>query len=509
MPDSTIPSKWENNFHFSHLGERYHEFVGRYTVHRIPIEEVPPVSRSAARKLEHPPGSFAAYHPDRLLTPGFAVLPHWDSAAHAAEAAINEFEQQHGGFASRVGWVLQRSESVGSSTIEDVNPSMRRVARAEAVSQSGGDPHDEIANEAIGSIAATRLAAEIGDAQRPITLDDILEIHATLMDHTPKPELGGHLRPGWVRVGGVLGGYPPPAYVAPPAEEVPELVDDLLEYINTTSHHPVTTAAVAHVQFESIHPFRDGNGRTGRALIQTILRKGGITRYTTPPISAVLAFNRDEYIDALSAARFDGAAGSLEQAKSLDSWVSLFSSTAEASCGYAEGLIARIDEVIRQWDKRLRSRRGSAARKFVERLPQTPVFTVQDIATQSGAPLTSAYRATRRLEAAGIILPVRGKHRGRGLYEAPDILDVFKTGEEPSGWHGPRQDDLPQLQEIKVPTRNEKAAEAIRLRRQGRTLKEIGNALGMSTSWAQTVTKGVKRGGDEANTIVRRSQQRH
>ena len=472
----------------------YHETVGRYTIHQIPIEEVPPVSKSAAQKLDHPPGSFAAYHPDPLLTPGLAALPHWDSAALAAEAAIKEFEHQHGGFASRVGWVLQRSESVGSSTIEDVNPSLRRVARAEAVVQSGGDPQDEAANEAIGSIAATRLAAEIGDAHRPITLDDLLAVHATLMDHTPKPEVGGHLRPSWVRVGGVLGGYPPPDYVAPPAEEVPELMDDLLEYINTTNHHPVTAAAIAPVQFESIPPFRDGNGRAGRALVQTTLRRGGVTRYTTPPISAVLAFNQDEYVDALATTRFEGASGSLEQSESLDSWVSLFSSTVEASCDYAEGLITRINAVTRRWDESLKSRRGSAPRKIADRLPEMPVFTVQDLAAQLSIPRTTAYRATDQLAAAGIVAPVRGKHRGRDLFEAPDILDVFKTGTETAETPGFAPDDIDPQTTSGVASKDEQVAEAIRLRQQGQTLQEIGKALGMSTSWAQFATKGVKRG---------------
>lgn len=468
--------------------------MGRYTIHQIPVEEVPPVSKNAAQKLKHPPGSFEAYHPDPLLTPGLATLPHWDSAAKAAEAAIRGFERQYGDLASRVGWVLQRSESVGSSTIEYVNPSLRRVARAEAIVQSGGVPQDGAANEAIGSIAATRLSAEIGDDQRPITLDDILAVHATLMDHTPKPEVGGHLRPSWVRVGGVLGGYPPPAYVAPPAEEVPELMDDLLEYINTTSHHPVTAAAIAHVQFESIHPFRDGNGRAGRALVQTILRKRGVTRYTTPPISALLAFRRDEYIDALAAARFDGAAGSQDHVESLDSWVSLFSSTTEASCDYAEELMARLDAVTGKWDQKLRSRRGSAARKVAERLPEMPVFTVQGMAAQLSMPLATAYRAADRLVDAGIVAPVRGKHRGRDLFEAPDILDMFKAGAESAETPGLGPDDLAQPPTSKASSKEEKAAEAIRLRQQGRTLQEIANALGMSTSWAQLTTKGVKRG---------------
>lgn len=401
--------------------------MGSYSIHRIPAEDVPPVSRSAARRLEHPRGSFAAYHPDPLLTPGFAGLPHWDAAARAAEAAIRAFELQHGDFASRVGWVLQRSESVGSSTIEEVNPSLRRVARAEAVVHDGVDPRDDAAREAIGNIAATRLAAEIGDARGPVTLEDLFAIHTTLMDHTSDPELGGHLRPSWVRIGGVLGGYPPPAYVAPPADDVPELMDDLLAYINTTGHHPVTAAAVAHVQFESIHPFRDGNGRTGRALMQTILRKGGITRYSTPPISALLALGRDGYIDALAAARFEGAAGSADQARSLDQWVSLFASTAEASCGYAENLLARIDAVVDRWSRKLMSRRGSTDRMIAAHLPESPVYTVQGIAARLRIPVATAYRANERLVAAGVVTPVRGKHRGRRLFEAGDVLDVFKT----------------------------------------------------------------------------------
>lgn len=467
--------------------------MGRYSIHRIPIEDVLPVSRNAARRLEHPRGSFAAYHPDPLLTPGFAALPHWDTAARAAEAAIRAFEQQHGNSASRVGWALQRSESVGSSTIEDVSPSLRRVARAEAVTQSGGDPHDDVAKEAIGNIAATRLAAEIGDARRPVTLDDFLAVHSTLMDHTSRPEVGGHLRPSWVRIGGVLGGYPPPAYVAPPAADVPELMDDLVEYINTTDHHPITAAAIAHVQFESIHPFRDGNGRAGRALVQTILRKGGITRYTTPPISAVLAFNRDSYVDALAASRFEGAAGSADQAGSLDPWVLLFASTAEASCDHAEGLLMRIEAAVDRWERKLTSRPGSSDRRLAARLPEMPVFTVGGMAAQLDIPLPTAYRANDRLVAAGIVAPVRGKHRGRGLFEAPDILDVFMTGADQADDPGPVPDDRFQQTADKDAARKEKIAEAIRLRREGRTLAEIADTLGMSASWAHSVTRGTER----------------
>lgn len=474
---------------------KYHSGMGRYTVHQVADGEIPPLSKTAARKLGLPPGSFAAYHPDPLLIPRIVPLPHWNEAALAAETAIRNFEAQQGDAASRVGWVLQRSESVGSSTIEDVNPSLRRVARAEAVVQEGGDPYDQAAREVLGNIAATRLAAELGDTGAPISLDDLISIHKTLMDHTSKPEVGGSLRPSWVRIGGVLGGYPPPAYVAPPAEEVPRLLEDLLAYINAPDHHPVVAAAIAHAQFELIHPFRDGNGRTGRAMIQTVLRKHGVTRYTTPPISALLALGRDEYTGSLSASHYEGPADGPGRAASLDPWVSMFTSTAEASCDHAKRLIGRIDSVSEKWGESLRSRRGSGARKILDRLPEAPVFTVASMSDLAGIPQPTAYRAVNKLVASEIVVPVSGKYKGRGLYEAPDLLDVFAQVEDPaSSTSGFAVVEVPPQLPSSADTRRDKAAQAVALRRRGRTHKEIAAALDMSTSWAQKTTKGVKRG---------------
>jgi Fic family protein len=97
--------------------------------------------------------------------------------------------------------------------------------------------------------------------------------------------------------------------------------------INAPYHHPVIAAAMAHAQFELIHPFRDGNGRPGRAMIQTILRKHGVTRYTTPPISILFALGRDEYVGSLSAARYEGSPDGPERTASFDPWVSMFTST--------------------------------------------------------------------------------------------------------------------------------------------------------------------------------------
>ena len=467
------------------------------------------MSATAARKLDHPPGRFTAYRPDLLLKSGFVPPASWDGLARSAEAAIWQLETEHGQLASSIGWVLQRSESLGSSTIEDVNPSLRRVARAEAIVRDGGDPFDDAAREAIGNIAATRLAAEVGNKSGPVSMDDLLLLHNELMLHTRQPQIGGRLRQGWVHIGGVLGGYPPPAYVAPPAEDVPVLLDDLIDYINTSDHHPVIAAAVAHAQFELIHPFGDGNGRTGRALVQTILRKGGVTEHSVPPISALLALNRDAYTSALGATAFDGSGNPAQRVRSLDQWITLFLTTAEESCGHARKLIDQIEAITEGWESIVKARKKSAVRGVMECLPALPVFSVREIAVESGTSLPAAYRAVNRLEAAGIITSVRGKHKGRWLYEASAVLDIFKDDTpqndlslearsiDADGIASPAKlADLPTISPSTghKPEKKDQRSEAIHLRRLGYTHKQIGDALGLSTSWAQKATKGVPRG---------------
>ncbi len=398
--------------------------MGRYTIHQVATSALAPLSRTAARKLALPAGSFAAYHPDLLLNPGFNLPPRWLVTAKTAAKTLDNFERSYGRAADKLDWVLQRCESVGSSTIEDVTPSLRRVARAEVVVRDGSNPYDATALEAIGNVKATRLALEIGDRQGPVTLANICAIHTALMQSTPTPSLSGRLRTSWVRIGGVLGGYPPPAYVAPPADEVEPLLQDLLAYVNTTSHPPIVAAAVAHAQFESIHPFPDGNGRTGRALIQTVLRKKQATRLWTPPISAILALSQDAYIRALTNSRYEGPPGTA-QAQALDEWVVLFAAITEASCDHAKGLMTQVREISASWEQKLKVRSGSAAERILSKLPETPVFTVQLMTETAELPLSSTYRVVSTLTAEGIITPVKGKYKGRGLYEVPAILDLF------------------------------------------------------------------------------------
>ncbi|MFV1971604.1 MAG: Fic family protein [Acidimicrobiia bacterium] len=109
------------------------------------------------------------------------------------------------------------------------------------------------------------------------------------MERSRRPELGRVVRERQNWIGGSSYNPCSAVFVPPPPDHVDGLVQDLIEYVNGDEHSPLVQAAIAHAQFETIHPFADGNGRTGRALIHVILRRRGLSPTFVPPISLVLA----------------------------------------------------------------------------------------------------------------------------------------------------------------------------------------------------------------------------
>ena len=134
-------------------------------------------------------------------------------------------------------------------------------------------------------------AIQIGARSSELTVDDIRAIHRSLAIVPPLNRIAGELREeqGWI------GGHSPPvaSYVPPPPDYVPSLTSDLCEFMNRDDLSPVAQAAIAHAQFETIHPFGDGNGRVGRCLIHVIFRRRGLTPSYVPPVSLVLGARKD------------------------------------------------------------------------------------------------------------------------------------------------------------------------------------------------------------------------
>jgi Fic family protein len=227
-------------------------------------------------------------------------------------------------------------------------------------------------------------------------------------------------------------GYNPcsAAFVPPPPEAVGDLLDDLLDYVNGDDHPALVQAAIAHAQFETIHPFGDGNGRTGRALIHVILRRRSLATRFVPPISLVLATWASDYITGLTSYRHIGPPDGPDRSAAAATWLRTFAAAASRSCADAEAYATRIDALDAEWRRRIgRVRANSAVELLLGVLPGAPVVTVDSAARLIGRSDMRTGEAINRLESAGVLRQRNvGKQRYR-VFEAVDVVDLF-TGLE-------------------------------------------------------------------------------
>lgn len=184
-------------------------------------------------------------------------------------------------------------------------------------------------------------------------------------------------------------------------EEVPRLIDDLLRFCNTSGLPSVAKAALAHAQFESIHPFADGNGRTGRALTLLVLRSGGLMERTLPPISMSIASDRGTYIDALEKLH---CTEDDELRSAQETFIRYFCSAVVDACGLARSFEERIECLRASWVERVRPRRGSAAERLLDVLPGTPVVSIQSAARLTGRSREAARNAIQTLVDNGVLV---------------------------------------------------------------------------------------------------------
>lgn len=250
------------------------------------------------------------------------------------------------------------------------------------------------------------------------------------MERAPTPEIGGVIRTVQNWIGGSSYNPCSAAFVPPPPEVIDGLLDDLLGYINGDDHPALVQAAVAHAQFETIHPFADGNGRIGRALIHMILRRRGLAPRFVPPISLVLATWPTDYIAGLTAYRHIGAPDGPGRSAGAGMWLSTFATAANRSCTDAAAYAAKIDDLDTRWREQLgRVRANSAVELLLDVLPGVPVITVESAARLIGRSEMRTGNAINRLGASGVL---RQRNVGRQRYrvfEAADVVDLF-TGIE-------------------------------------------------------------------------------
>ncbi len=304
---------------------------------------------------------------------------------------------------------LLRQESVGSSRIEGLVMSQRRLARA-AVSGS-----DSTALQILGNIRAMEQAIALAGEPRALTPEDLLAVHRTLLSGTRDEHLGGVVRSEQNWIGGSAFSPAGAEFIPPPTEYVGELLDDLVDFVNRDDLPVVMQAAIAHAQFEIIHPFADGNGRVGRCLIHIVYRRRGLAPNVVPPISLVLASVADEYIGGLAEYRFGEAV----------QWLTFFAAATISAASQAHDLAARVAELTDTWLQRIGNPRANASsRKIIDRLPAEAILTIARAAELARVSNTAADNAIRTLQNAGILKPLNERRWGR-RWEAPDVFTLL------------------------------------------------------------------------------------
>ncbi len=370
---------------------------------------------------------YEAYVPDRLL--GRELILHGETAADIADAerAVEQMQREARSLADSeaVARLLLRAESVASSRIEGLEIGGRRLLKAQVALGLGDDPGDVTATEVLNNIEAMRLAVEEVAGEPRMTVEQVLAIHARLLAGTHLEDHGGAVRAIQNWIGGSSYNPCSAAFVPPPPDRVLDLLDDLCAFCNDDRLPAVAQAAIAHAQFETIHPFVDGNGRTGRALIHVILKRRGLVESVLPPVSLVLATMAEDYVAGLTATRYRSDAASREAVDGINRWVALFATAMTRSVSDAQEYERRVRDVQARWREAVgKVRSDSAAVRLIEALPGAPVITVQTAAALIGRSNQATNEAIRQLESAGVLKQTTVGKRNRG-FEATDLIDAF------------------------------------------------------------------------------------
>jgi Fic family protein len=353
-----------------------------------------------------------AWVPELLAGHAFEVGTKTARRTEQAAAAVTAGGREAARF-EPIAMLLLRTEGIASSFIEGLRVSLVDVAAAEI-----GDTTNPTAKYIADNLAA--VVEALGTSQRPLTIEDVHNWHRRLMrDSKLPPEMLGSFRTtqSWI------GGTSPrdAALVPPPPELVTPLMEDLIEFINDEEIDAVSQAAVAHAQFETIHPYGDGNGRIGRILIGWIIARR-LDVALPPPVSVFIARDPGGYLAGITMFRLGY----------LDLWVDWVAAALRHSSEAAETLVVGSDVLIRTWIDRLADlRQDSTARKTVDILAEHPVVSSDLIAARLGVSERSGRFALRTLADRGIVQPYE-KHpmqsgRPRQYWVAGELIELVSS----------------------------------------------------------------------------------
>ena len=378
-------------------------------------------------------GTYHAYLPDPLA--GRSIVLAGDTAADVADAevAVARLDAEAKALVETevLSRLLLRAEAIASSRIEGLEIEVRRLLRAEAARDLEGDSSDVTAIEVLANIDAMAVATTAVGSGGVITEEILLEVHRRLLAGTRPARYGGRWRTEQNWIGGSSFNPCSAEFVPPPATYVPELMYDLIDFCNSDDLPAIAQAAIAHAQFETIHPFVDGIGRTGRALIHLVLRRRGAVGRVVAPVSLVLDTWSDSYIDGLNRYRHLGSADSKQAVENVNTWIARFAAACSRAAADAAGFEVNAAKLESDWRARLGSvRANSTLDRLLGKLVGAAILTASTAASLTGRSFPAANAAVERLVDAGILRQLSVGRRNRA-FESPEVISAFTALERP------------------------------------------------------------------------------
>lgn len=356
-------------------------------------------SRSERKKHQ---GPYRAAVPPNIIDATLELPAALAAQVGEASAELARFDELMRGEIAHFSAILLRTESAASSRIENLTASARAIAEAEI----GGSLRKNAA-EVVANTRTMMAALELAD---DISSRSILAMHDALMNEHD-PHNAGRWRSEQVWIGGGNLGPHHALFVPPHHDRIADAINDLVMFIERTDMPVLAHAALAHAQFETIHPFNDGNGRTGRALVQAMLRHAQLTRNVTVPLSAGLLSVTDAYFDALTRYRLGDPLPI----------VSLFAHAAYKAVANGRTLVHELREIRERWQQSIKARSDSAVWRLVDLLLRMPVVNARVVAEQLGLDVGNVHRYIKPLLEAGVLRESLDVKRNQ-VWRAADVL---------------------------------------------------------------------------------------
>jgi Fic family protein len=386
-PDKFAPSAWPA------LDHEQREWVSRFNADDL--------TRAQRERIRLP---YSA-----AITPPIADLQidiAGDLAADVDEATqlLTRFDAEVGPTGLPFASILLRTESASSSEIENLTSGARAIAEAELGERDTGNAAQIVAN--VRSMQAALTLADHIDGQSIIAMQ-------TALLGSFAPELTGSWRNEQVWIGG--GSLSPHLadFVPPHHERVPHAMDDLVAFIARLDIPTLPHVAIAHAQFETIHPFPDGNGRTGRAVVQAMLRQAEVTKNITVPLSAGLLHDVDGYYDALD----------LYRGGDIRPIIAAFTRAAGYAVVNGRQLVRDISSIEAEWEEKMVGLRSDAtARRVAILAVPHPALNYEIVTRELSIAPTTAFRALETLTDRGVLRSANSQRRNR-IWLAEPVLN--------------------------------------------------------------------------------------